>query len=170
MSYQGETKTRHVEQRNEEHINSIHSAIVQINEEIHKYRNKIVYFQNEKKNLELELQEAERLPLVYLSTTLTRYNYGANDEPNLTLIAFWKLIFEFFGLTEKESYKLRSYCRLWKDAIPPLACWTTFPNSLYPTLDLHEYIDRFNQLAENNDPNIVVPQIIMVANGTHEIK
>ena len=62
-----------------------------------------------KKELELKLHKQEALPFVDLYE-LARTTYGANDEPNTTLIAFWRLIFEFKGTSEKDIRGLIFLC------------------------------------------------------------
>ena len=44
-------------------------------------------------------------------------------------------VFPYLGPNQKEIIQLRSYCKLFRDALKPPPLWTTFPHPNYPTLD-----------------------------------
>jgi hypothetical protein len=91
------------------------------------------------------------------TTTTTSNNYLSTHlivpyfiTPNGTikrpehLIAWWSRIFSFYVPDDKDRIKLRSLCRLFRDALKPPPRWTTFPHSNYPTLN--GLINKLNEM------------------------
>jgi len=71
--------------------------------------------------------------LAYLSTRLL-YPVAAGDTPPYEPIAWWKIIFSYLGIKKRAQLELRWMCRIFRDALPCLPLWTSFPHPLYPTL------------------------------------
>ena len=74
-------------------------------------------------------------------------------------------VFPYLGPNQKEIIQLRSYCKLFRDALTPPTLWTTFPHPNYPTLD--ELMNKLNCVYEE-DPS-KAPQIVFVMKGTFYI-
>ena len=89
------------------------------------------------------LVKNDPLVLTYLATKLL-HPVAADDTPPYELIAWWKIIFSCLGLKSRDHLELRWMCRIFRDAIPALPLWTSFPNPRYPTLN--GLVDRLNHL------------------------
>jgi len=182
----GETKQPPEASRNEHTVNTLHHELTNVNIEIitladairdtleTKQWTRIIGFperlaqlESYKKKLELKLHKEEALPLVEMFE-LAQYTYGANDEPNTTLIAFWRLIFEFKGTSEKDIISLTYSCRLFKDALKnKMELFTTFPNPNYD-VSFGVFMNVLNKNALLHPNNS--PKWLFVANGVHEIE
>jgi hypothetical protein len=84
--------------------------------------------------------------LTYLSTRLI-YPVAADDTPPYERIAWWKIIFSYLGIKNREQLELRWMCRIFRDALPCLPLWTSFPHPKYPTL--RGLTDRLNHLGND---------------------
>jgi len=84
--------------------------------------------------------------LAQLSTKLI-HPVAADDALPYELIAWWKIIFACLALKKRHQLELRSMCRIFRDALPCLPLWTSFPNPRYPTL--RELAGRLNHLGND---------------------
>jgi hypothetical protein len=104
----------------------------------------------------------------YLSTHLIVPYFitpnGTTKRPE-HLIAWWSRIFSFYVPDYKKTIKLRSLCRLFRDALKPPPRWTTFPHPNYSTLN--NLMDALNRVFEE-DPT-KPPKIVFVLEGTFHI-
>ena len=74
-------------------------------------------------------------------------------------------VFPYLGPKQEDIIQLRSYCKLFRDALKPPTLWTTFPHPNYPTLD--ELMNKLNRVHEE-DPS-KAPKIVFVMKGTFHI-
>ena len=182
----GETKQPQEESRSEHTINTLRQELINVNNDIITLADairdtletrqwktitgfpaRLTKLESYKKELELKLHKQEALPFVDLYE-LARTTYGANDEPNTTLIAFWRLIFEFKGTSEKDIRGLTYSCRLFKDALKnKMELFTTFPNPNYD-VSFGVFMNVLNKNALLHPNNS--PKWLFVANGVHEIE
>ena len=101
----------------------------------------------------------------YLSTHLiVPYFVTPNGEIKRPehLIAWWSRIFSFYVPDGKDRKKLRSLCRLFRDALKPPPLWTSFPHPNFPTLN--GLMDTLNRVFEENPTK--APKIVFVMEGT----
>ena len=95
--------------------------------------------------------------LAFLSPFLV-YPVAAGDTPPYERIAWWKIIFSCLGLKKREHLEIRWMCRIFRDALPCLPLWTSFPHPIYPTLT--GLVGRLNHLGndyvEINAPDISI--------------
>jgi len=75
------------------------------------------------------------------------YPVAADDTPPYELIAWWKVIFSYLGIKKKEQLELRWMCRIFRDALPCIPLWTSFPHPMYPTLN--GLVGRLNHLGND---------------------
>jgi hypothetical protein len=104
----------------------------------------------------------------YLSTHLiVPYFINAQGEIKRPehLIAWWSRIFSFYVPDDKDHIKLRTLCRLFRDALKPPPLWTTFPHPNYPTLNL--LMDALNSAYEKAPT--YTPKIVFIMKGTFHI-
>ena len=80
------------------------------------------------------------------------------------LIAWWSRIFSFYVPDDKDHIKLRSLCRLFRDALKPPPLYTTFPHPNFLTLNV--LMDKLNNVYQK-DPR-KAPKIVFVMNGTFQ--
>ena len=59
------------------------------------------------------------------------YPVAADETPPYERIAWWKFIFSCLGLKKKDHLELRWMCRIFRDALPCLPLWTSFPHPRY---------------------------------------
>ena len=71
-------------------------------------------------------------------------------------------IFPYLGLKQQDIIQLRSYCKLFRDALNPPPLWASFPNSKYTSLD--GFMNKLNSVYEK-DPT-KAPKIVFVMEGT----
>ena len=72
-------------------------------------------------------------------------------------------IFPYLGPKQHDIIQLRSYCKLFRDALNPLSSlWTSFPHPNYPKLN--ELMDALNRVYKK-DPT-KAPTIVFVMEGT----
>ena len=182
----GETKQPQEESRSEHTINTLRQELINVNNDIVTladairdtletrqwktitgFPERLTKLESYKKKLELKLHKQEALPFVDLYE-LARTTYGANDEPNTTLIAFWRLIFEFKGTSEKDIRGLTYSCRLFKDVLRhKMKLFTTFPNPNYD-VSFGVFMNVLNRNASLHPNNS--PKWLFLANGVHEIE
>ena len=55
-------------------------------------------------------------------------------------------VFPYLGPNQKEIIQLRSYCKLFRDALKPPPLYTIFPHPNYPTLN--EFMDKLNYVYQ----------------------
>jgi hypothetical protein len=99
------------------------------------------------------------------------YPVAADDTPPYELIAWWKIIFSCLDLEKKEQQELRWVCRIFRDALPCLPLWTSFPHPMYPTLT--GLMGRLNHLGNDyvkiKAANMSIGLIVYVdRNGTYK--
>jgi len=104
----------------------------------------------------------------YLSTHLiVPYFINAQGEIKRPehLIAWWSRIFSFYVPDDKDRIKLRSLCRLFRDALKPPPLHTTFPHSNYPTLN--GLINKLNEMYATLPA--IVWEVLSTVQGTWSV-
>ena len=71
-------------------------------------------------------------------------------------------IFPYLGPNVKDTIELRSYCKLFRDALNPPPLWASFPNSKYKSLD--GFMNKLNSVYKK-DPT-KAPKIVFIMKGT----
>ena len=84
--------------------------------------------------------------LTLLATKLL-HPVAANEPPPYELIAWWKVIFSYLDIKQRDLLELSWMCRIFHDAIPGLPLFTSFPHPRYPTLK--GLVDRLNHLGND---------------------
>jgi len=79
-----------------------------------------------------------------------------------TAVGFSLLIFSFLGVNEKDRIQLRSFCRVFRDALKPVPLWTSFPHPKYPTLN--DLMDKLNDVYHKDSTKS--PKVCFVMEGT----
>ena len=90
---------------------------------------------------------AENDSILSLLSPFLVYPVAANESPPYELIAWWKIIFSYLGVNKRAQLHLRWMCRIFRDAIPALPLWTSFPHPRYPTFK--GLMGRLNHLGNH---------------------
>ena len=107
-------------------------------------------------------------PLHLLGAKLIR-PCNANELPNETYIAFWRVIFAYLGVGVHENeyliYSLRRYCKLFSKVCTPLkkGSYIFYPHPKYNSL--RTLINRLNILSSIGK---VIPIYLFIGKGTHD--
>ena len=83
-----------------------------------------------------------------LFATKLLHPVAAVDTPPYELIAWWKVIFSYLDIKQRDLLELRWMCRIFHYAIPSLPLFTSFPHPRYPTLK--GLVDRLNYLGNSD--------------------
>ena len=75
---------------------------------------------------------------------------------------FKQRVFRYLGPNAKDTIELRSYCKLFRDALNPPPLWASFPNSKYKKLN--QFMNKLNSVFKK-DPS-KAPKIVFVMEGT----
>ena len=93
--------------------------------------------------------------------------YHRQDQAPAHLIIYWKFLFQCIGPTIRQSLKLRAYCRLFRDALPPPpVSYLSFPHSQYATLKL--LTTHLSTLYKTNP--LSIPKHVLISSGTHIVE
>jgi hypothetical protein len=79
---------------------------------------------------------------------------------------WWKqFIFPYLGPGHFDRLRLRRFCRLFRDALPPPSLWTTFPHPKYSTL--YKLVERISEVAKEYPSK--APKVVFISNGVHRV-
>lgn len=101
-----------------------------------------------------------------LSTNVTTVDGSSAADARRRLVThgfslwWWKqFIFPYLGPGQFDRLRLRRFCRLFRDALPPPPLWTTFPHPKYSTLD--KLVKRINEVAKEHPSK--APKVVFIS-------